>query len=178
MILVKHCKFPLCFRTKWTLKQCLMIVQIENKPPYIQTTKLCSLHSRHIDTFFDWLNPCFWAKIRHFVFVYFGTKWAQKQFLMIIYMQLKKKKQALLSQSVSHLVSKLASPLASHSGSQSVSHQPVEQSVIQSVSQLVSQPVRQSVIQPISQSVSQPVSHPAMLVSQSVSQQASQSVSQ
>ena len=34
----------------------------------------------------------------------------------------KKKKQALLSQSVSHLVSKLASPLASHSGSQSVSH--------------------------------------------------------
>ena len=34
----------------------------------------------------------------------------------------KEKKQALLSQSVSHLVSKLASPLASHSGSQSVSH--------------------------------------------------------
>ena len=33
-----------------------------------------------------------------------------------------KKKQALLSQSVSHLVSQLASQLASQSGSQSVSH--------------------------------------------------------
>ena len=30
-ILVKNCNFPLCFRTKWALKQCLTIIQLEKK---------------------------------------------------------------------------------------------------------------------------------------------------
>ena len=46
-----------------------------------------------------------------------------------------KKKQALLSQSVSHLVSQLATELASHSGSQSVSQSVISQLSSQSFSQ-------------------------------------------
>ena len=115
-------------------------------------------------------NLVFFIKYENKVsqFPCFGTKWAQNQFLMIIYMQLKKTKTS-PPQSVSQSVSQ--------SVIQSVS-QPVSQQVSQAVSQSVSpQPVRQSVIQPISQSVSQSSCHVSQPVSQSTSQ-FSQSVRQ
>ena len=101
-------------------------------------------------------NLVFFIKYENKVsqFPCFGTKWAQNQFLMIIYMQLKKKKNKPSSVS-----------------------QSVSQSSSQSASQSVSKSVRQSVIQPISQSVSQSSCHVSQPVSQSTSQ-FSQSVRQ
>ena len=172
-----------------------------NKPSYMQTTKLCSLHSRHIDIFFNWLNPCFWAKIGNFVLVCFGTKWAQKQFPMIIYMQLKKN-QALLDSNIRIMAFSQWAYLNIFNGltqdySQTISCKPFSQCITLStprqqsqhsadcmqaspVSKLASQSASQSVSQPFSKSVGQLVSHSVShSVSQSViSQLGSQSFSQ
>ena len=158
----------------------------------MQTTKLCSLHSRHIDIFFNWLNPCFWAKIGNFVLVCFGTKWAQKQFLMIIYMQLKKN-QALLDSNIRIMAFSQWAYLNIFNGltqdySQTISCKPFSQCITLSTPRQQSQhsadcmqasPVSQSASQLVNQPASQSVSHSvSQLVSQSASQSFSQSVSQ
>ena len=63
MILVKKWKFHLCmFLDKWTLKYCLMIIEVENKPS--QTIKFWILQSCHAEIFSQGLTQDFGQKLQ------------------------------------------------------------------------------------------------------------------
>ena len=84
-ILVQNCNFPLCFRKKWALKQCLTIIQLEKEPcrPRLQSYVFYIVAIIYI--FFPGVNSCFEQKIiGNFVLVCFWTKWAQKKCLMTV----------------------------------------------------------------------------------------------
>ena len=159
MILVKKWKFYLCmFLDKWTLKYCLMIIEVENKPS--QTIKIWILQSCHTEIFTQGLTKDFGEKLQKNWFFF----WQNKSRNNVWWSSGEKSNPQPIKCASNFMINKLFFLATNHSVCINFCPQSVSQSAMQVVSQSASQSGSQSISQSVSQSASQLVSKSMILV--------------